>query len=347
MSKSLGNAIDPLEIIDEYGADALRFSLIINSGDDLYISKEKFEIGRNFANKIWNATRLILMNVKDVDADFDLSSVAKGNDLPSKWIVAQLYKTIDDVAKAIDAFKYSEAEGRIYDFFWGNFCDWYLEIIKNQWSDAQIQNTAYKVLELSLTMMHPFIPFVTEEIWSNIRPGEKELCLQEWPRMKTDLIDPVSIEQMSTLIEIVSTIRNLRAEWNVKPAEKITCHFAGDKTAQNLITNNAKLIQSLANVEIIKTSDKLEAASNTANGIVGSINLSIPLGDVIDVDKERKRVLSQLENQRKQMHSLANRLDNKEFLDKAPSDVIDKETVRLKSMKQTIEKLENLLTNLQ
>src|SRR3989344_3302024 len=226
MSKSLGNAIDPLEIIKEYGADALRYSLIINSGQDLFISKEKFEIGRNFANKLWNASRLILMNVKDPDIDVDLGQLdRKTLDLPSRWIIARFYATLEKVGTANEHYRFSEAENLIYEFFWGNFCDWYLELIKDRWSDPLIQKIAFGILRDTLKMVHPFMPFVTEELWEKIGKEKGPLCRQDWPVTSKKLIDTSAEKQMQTLMALVAAIRNVRSQWNVNPAEEIECRL--------------------------------------------------------------------------------------------------------------------------
>ncbi len=218
MSKSLGNAIDPLEIIDEYGADALRFSLIVNSGQDIFISKEKFEIGRNFANKIWNASRLVFMNCADSLSKGDYENLSLNElDLPSRWILAQFYDTLEKVGLAIEQFRYSEAEILIQDFFWGNYCDWYLELSKAKFNDVPIQKIALFILKNSLKMMHPFIPFVTEEIYSKMNSQDECLSLAQWPKHQKKLIDNEASGQMQTIIDSVCAIRNIRTQWGIKP----------------------------------------------------------------------------------------------------------------------------------
>jgi len=346
MSKSLGNALDPLEIIEEYGADALRYSLIINSGQDLFISKDKFEIGRNFANKMWNASRLILMNVKSIDPSFKLSMVKDGKDfnLASKWLVSKFYTTLGKVSTAIEQYRYSEAESLIYDFFWGNFCDWYLEIIKDQWSDASTQNTAYKILEESLKMIHPFMPFVTEEIWSQCQESNTSMCVQPWPKYHKKLIDRPSEISMQTVIDIVTQLRIVRAQWNIKPNEKIQCHlWSSSKEDVSLLNNNEGIIKSLARVGTLNISTKAVQKENSAAILVGKIKGSIPLGNVIDIDKERARMLSAIDEQKKITKGLTGRLKNKDFVKKAPKDVIEKEKDRLIFINIKIEELQKVV----
>lgn len=348
MSKSLGNALDPLEIIEEYGADALRFSLIVNSGQDLFISKEKFEIGRNFANKIWNASRLIMMNVEETDPNFNFSTTIKDMDLSSQWIVSKLYSTIKKVGSSIEAYRYSEAEALIYDFFRGNFCDWYLEIIKDRWDDKLIQNTVVRILEESLKMMHPFIPFVTDEIWSIIKPEEKELCIQVWPIIDDLLINESTEEQMQTLLELITAVRNIRAQWNIKPAEKVECYFTSpNETDRNMLENNTAILKNLARIDQLHIQTSIDSMKNTAADVVKEITCIIPLGDLIDIEQEKDRIKKQLDQDKKNMTNLEKRLSNENFVSKAPVDVIEKEKERLNAFTKKITEMETVLQGLE
>ncbi|MBN1870076.1 MAG: valine--tRNA ligase [Candidatus Omnitrophica bacterium] len=347
MSKSLGNAIDPLEIIEEYGADALRFSLIINSGQDLFISKEKFEIGRNFANKIWNASRLIMMNASAVDPSFDLSAIKniKNINLPSQWIVSRFFSTLKKVSLAIEQYRYSEAENSIYEFFWGDFCDWYLEIVKDQWDDPAIQNIAFKVLELSLKMIHPFMPFVTEEIWSQINEGKGSICHQPWPPVHKNLIDNAAEARMQTVIELVTSLRNLRSQWNIKPQEKIQCFFCSrSKEDLELLKSHETILMNLAHMNGLTIDKKAVERKNTATVIVRMIKGAVPLGHLINIKEEKSRILGQIGQQKKASVGLAARLKNKDFLKKAPKEVVDKEKARLESINTKIKELKKVVS---
>jgi len=347
MSKSLGNAIDPLKIINEYGADALRFSLIINSGQDLFISKEKFEIGRNFANKIWNASRLILMNVDNTDTSYDLKDL-KDLDLPSQWIISKYYNTLEKVSQAIEQYRYSEAENLIYEFFWNNFCDWYLEIIKDRWPDENIQKIALKILELSIAMMHPFIPFVTEELWCQLHKKEKKaLCIAPWPVFEKKCIDKKIEEQMQIIVDVITAIRNLRAEWNIKPNEKIACLLASSsKSHLSLLQDNQEIIKGLGKVSELTIESKLKQQKNIVTTVVDSIKCAIPLGDLIDIDKEKKRIMDQIAEQKKSSENLSKRLNNKNFRNKAPKEIIEKEQGRLKSIQTRLQQLKQTISHL-
>lgn len=350
MSKSLGNALDPLEIIEEYGADALRFSLIINSGLDLYISKEKFEIGRNFANKIWNASRLVLMNISLENRKINLAKDVDVNDLDlaSKWIISRFYSTLQNVNRSIEQYRFSEAESLVYNFFWGEFCDWYLEIIKNQFDDPTTAKVVFSILEQSIRMMHPFVPFVTEEIWEHLGVQDGPVSLQPWPEMKESLIDGTAEADMQTLIEIITAIRNLRAEWNIKPTQEIDCIFAADKeTRRGLLNDNSSLLKLLLRIANLSVEKTLQNTKNSAAGIVEDIKFSLPLGNVIDVEKETGRIQNEITTLEKAVSGISNRLKNENFIKKAPDDVVEKDKSRLVNLETKISGLKEAITNLE
>ncbi|MFA5060302.1 MAG: valine--tRNA ligase [Candidatus Omnitrophota bacterium] len=331
MSKSLGNAIDPLEIINEYGTDALRFSLIVNAGQDLYISKEKFEIGRNFANKIWNATRLILMNIPDSRQSSSTAQTfnIKDLDLPSRWILVQLDITIKGVEKALENYRFSEAESLIYDFFWKNFCDWYLEISKEKLNDKTTRSVALFVLERSLKIIHPFMPFVTEEIWQKIKGSEQSLVISSWPKIDKDLVDKKGANSMQVLIDLITAIRTSRAQWNIDQASKTDCTLVAlDSKTRNLFKENSSVVKTLGKIENLSIEEDFQRSKNTAAGIVEQIKFFIPLSGIIDIEKEKARIQKQVTEQEAALKNLSARLNNKEFTQKAPAEVVAKEKER-------------------
>ncbi len=376
MSKSLGNAIDPLEIIDEYGADALRFSLIINSGQDILISKEKFEIGRNFANKIWNASRLVLSNTSDV-IPANINSVIPANinsvipvninsvipakagiqnvddieinnlDLPSRWIIARFYETLEKVNNAIEEFHYSEAEILIQEFFWGNYCDWYLELIKAKFSDPNIQKTALFVLKNSLKMMHPFIPFVTEEIYSKMNSKDKCLSLAAWPKQQEKLIDREASKQMQTIIDVISAIRNLYTKWNIKSTQAIIPRIIPqDKTQMQLLRTNSNDIARLARVGSIEIEFDIAIFEKSLAVLIHGAKIIIPSEEIIDFEVEKKRKNEEIKQKLKLVEGLQSRLSNEVFVSKAPEEVISKEKERLDTLNREIFELKNDLAGL-
>lgn len=347
MSKSLGNALDPLEIISEYGADALRFSLIMNSGQDLFISKEKFEGGRNFANKIWNASRLVLLNTEDQNKTLDQPPTSSELDLPSRWIIAKFYMTLTAVSEAIEKYHFSEAENLIYDFFWKNYCDWYLEIIKNTFSDDKIQQTAFFILKQSLKIVHPFMPFVTEELWQNLTQSDTPLSLTFWPQPQTDVLDAKALTEMDTLIKMISEIRNIKAQWNIKPNEHIDCHFATTNTSEKaLLLDNQKTIESFLKLKIFQIHDDLPAIQDAVVGMVNSIKFVLPLGELVDIQKEKAKMRQDILASEKSAAGISQRLGNENFVSKAPPNVIEKEQARLDELKQKINELNEVLKNL-
>ena len=349
MSKSLGNAIDPVEIIEQYGADALRFSLIINSGQDLFISKDKFEIGRNFANKIWNASRLVLTNCVKINQDFDISNESniKQYDTSTKWILSKLNTTLTKVSLAIKQYKYSEAENYIYEFFWNQYCDWYLEIIKSRWNEEIIQNVSYKILETSLKMMHPFVPFVTEEIWETMHKESEPLCLQNWPNKLLKEQNLEAEERMDLIIELIGAIRNIRSNWGIKPNEKINCFLSSpEKKSLEILNESSQIITTLTGINQITVANKDNNQKNTAKAVVKNIKCSIPLDALIDIKKEKLKINKIIDEQNKLIQNLSKRLKNKNFLDKAPNEVVVKEQDRLKLLITKNKQLKEILLNL-
>jgi len=352
MSKSLGNAIDPLEIIDEYGADALRFSLIINSGQDIYISKEKFEIGRNFANKIWNASRLVLSNTNTVipakagiqdEDDIDIGNL----DLPSRWIIARFYETLSKVSAAIEEFHYSEAEILIQEFFWGNYCDWYLELIKAKFSDVNIQKTALFILKNSLKMMHPFMPFVTEEIYSKMQSQDECLSLAQWPKQQEMLLDREASKQMQTIIDVISAIRKIRIQWGIKQNQFILPEIVPQDEAQlKLFRTNSTYIMNLAKVEALRIEFDVLTSEDAAIVLVGTAKIYVPLKGIIDLEVEKKRKNDEIAQKQKSIDGLQSRLNNEVFVNKAPEDIIAKERERLATLNKEVFELRNDLSNL-
>ncbi len=353
MSKSLGNAIDPLEIIQEYGADALRFSLIINSGQDIYISKEKFEIGRNFANKIWNASRLVFMNTATVipeclNRESILEDVSINDlDLPSRWIITRFYETADKVGVAIENFRYSEGESLIQDFFWGDYCDWYLELIKAKFDDVHIQKTALFVLKNSLKMMHPFIPFVTEEIYSKLNSTDLCLSVASWPKRQEGLIDSKASAQMQTIVDVISSMRNIRTQWNIKPNEMLEALIVpADKSVEDLLNANAADIKRMAKLNQLIVDRQASGLRDAATALVGQIKIFIPLGGLVDLGAEKKRMTADMAQKQKAIDGLAGRLSNEVFVSKAPEDIILKEKERLETLNKEVAELQKVLANL-
>lgn len=346
MSKSLGNAIDPLEIIDEFGADALRFSLIVNSGQDLFIDKHKFEIGRNFANKIWNASRLILMNVDEKYYSLDFQDIhpEKCADETLKWIISRYFSTLKEVSSAIEEFRFSEAENFIYEFFWNNFCDWYLENVKTQWSNEDVQKVSVVILKNALKMMHPFIPFVTEELWQQIVPKDKALSLQAWPQLRESLINKDIEERTQLLTSATTAIRNIRAEKNIKPSEIIKVDFVEQNPQTRVFLNSTQGVLAVACKIDVTISDQYHGPKDAIMGFVGSTQYFVHLNR--DVEGEKKRLRDEILKFQKVKEAKEKLLSNEQFVAKAPEKLIQNEKKLLEQATLSIEEYTKKLDGL-
>jgi len=314
----------------------------------LFISKEKFEIGRNFANKIWNASRLVFMNCSDIlnRADYEALNLSD-LDLPSRWIIASFYDTLAKVSRAIEEFHYSESENLIQDFFWGNYCDWYLELIKSKFNDPNIQNTALFILKNSLKIMHPFIPFVTEEIYSKMNSKDECLSLAAWPKRDENLLDHEASSQMQSIIDVISAIRAIRTQWGIKPNQPIIPEIVPqDKKQEELFKANSSYIMHLARLETLTIDSKVLTTQDAAIALVGTTKIIVPLKGIIDLELEKKRKIEEIAQKQKSIDGLQSRLNNEAFVSKAPEEIIIKEKDRLNDLSLAISELKRDLASL-
>jgi len=352
MSKSLGNIIDPLDIINEYGADALRFSIISITavGQDVFLSREKFEAGRNFANKIWNASRLTLMNLDKDKVGVDLCKFYDKTklELKERWILSRYYQTLKRVGDLLDNYKINEAAKLIYEFFWHEFCDWYLEFAKLTFSREDTQIVLYKVLEKSLRMLHPFMPFITEEIWQALPHDGDSVMATRWPHIQENLIDKTADSDMSIIIGVMTSIRNIRSAWRIEPKKPVTVYLkTGNKKAQDVLTKNRDYITKLVKIEDLKIGKEIKKPKGSAVNISGDVEVYIPLHGVIDYEKEKERIEKSLEGLGSRYSDLSKRLKNKKFLQSAPEDVVEKFKSSLEELKTQIGKLKTNLRSLE
>lgn len=351
MSKSLGNIIDPLDIISKFGADALRFSIIsiTASGQDIYLNEKKFEVGRNFANKIWNASRFILMNIGEIPKG-DLCELYKKENLglPEKWILSRLYSTLVAVEKAIESYNFNEASLLIYRFFWNDFCDWYIEFSKLSMADKNTKMILYKVLEKSLRMLHPIMPFLTEEIWTSLANGNRSIMESSWPHIQSQMISRETEKKMDLLIETITSIRNTRSNWNIEPAKKIDAHIKiSDKKSSDVLNEYSNYLKEIAKVENLHISKDASKPPMSATSVVGhALEIYIPLSGIIDVGKEKERLAKEIEKIKGFQKSTSARLKNKEFTSKAPLEVVEKEKIKIEELKVTVKKLGSNLKDL-
>jgi valyl-tRNA synthetase len=347
MSKSLGNIIDPLEIINEFGADALRFTIISITavGQDIFLSEEKFHLGRNFANKIWNASRFILMNLKPEQVRTDLCQFFKKEDLDiiNRWILSRFYSLLKELSSALEAYRFNEAAGLLYQFFWHEFCDWYLEIIKPEVKNPHNQVVMYKILEKFLRVLHPFMPFITEEIWQRLPHEGNSIMIQTWPHIQEEMLDKKLEKQIESVFALITQIRNLRQELELKPEQKVKVSvYPHDRTKEKLLQDKSGLIANLARLESLELLKAHKRPSATISTVIEEMDIYLHLTGIVDVAKEQTRIKEKIANISKLKDDTWGKLQNKDFLKRAPPDIVEKEKERLTKFESEINRLEKM-----
>ena len=342
MSKSLGTGVDPLEIIDNYGADALRYSLLSQAGktQDIRFSEKRVKIASNFANKVWNASKFVIMNLEG----FDKNNKAKSLTIEDKWILSKLQKTIEEVNNNFTSYDMDDACKSIYEFIWNDYCDWYIELAKGRLKTDDRENAQYVlwyVLDNILRMLHPIMPFMTEELWQNIPHDGDSIMVADFPQKDCSFIDEDSESTVNTLIEMVKTLRNIRAELNVAPGKQI-----------DVIINTAKDLSSvIEKVKFLSKAEKIdfnvtlsdEEKKSYAQGHITGIDIFVNTAGLIDTEKEKAKIEKDLAATEKELAKVQAKLGNDGFLAKAPQAVIDKQ----KSIEAELtEKKEKLLERL-
>ena len=337
MSKSLGNGIDPVEIIEKYGADTLRFTLITGNtpGNDMRFYKERVESSRNFANKIWNASRFLLMNLSKAEIETDFKPDEKDLELADKWILSRFEKTRASVANNLEHFELGEAARSIYNFIWNEFCDWYIELTKSRLNsdDPNSKKVALSilitVLEKTLRLLHPFMPFITEEIWQKL-PNKKaeSIMISPFPTKEFE-IDESAEKSMSALMESIQAIRNLRAELNVAPGKKSEAVISiQDSNLEKIFVENQNYIEILATSDPVKIVRE-QKIPNAISNVTTNSTIFLPLTGLIDVDKEIQKLTKELNKLTSEIQKLDGRLHNEKFLSKAPENVVESEKEKL------------------
>jgi len=356
MSKSLGNGIDPLEIIEKYGADALRFSLTlgVSPGNDMRMSDEKVESARNFANKIWNAARFVMMNLEGFERK-GLPSADK-LDVADKWILDSFQKTARQITAYMENYDMGMAAQEIYDFIWDNYCDWYIEMAKQRLGsdDAEAKQTVREVLvyvlEGTLKLLHPFMPFITDEIYRYLPGTEGSIMVSAWPETPAELDFPKEAARMEGIMDAIRAIRNLRAEMNVAPSRRARLLIRPRGNWGEVLQSAAGYFMRLASANAVEilTADAANP-EKSASAVCNAGNLFIPLGDLVDVEKELKRLTKDLENVQREIKRAEGMLKNQGFLAKAPAQLVAKEQEKLEknrallvSLNARIEELKSL-----
>lgn len=343
MSKSLGNGIDPLEVIEKYGADTLRFMLITGNtpGNDMRFYWERVEGTRNFANKIWNASRFALMNMEGYDKDAELAPYT----LADKWILSRLQDTVKDVTGLLERFELGEAGRAIYDFIWSEVCDWYIEIAKPRLYNkeaaaerATAQHVLATVLVSAMKLLHPYMPFITEEIYQCLPHEAESIMISKWPVADESLIDSEAERGMNAIMDSIKAIRNMRAEVNANPGKKIPAIMLVSEDLREVVAHNdsyIKLLGGIDNLELRPLNG--EKPENAMAAVVTGIEVYLPLAGLIDVEKETQRLSKELAAMEKDLQRAGGKLNNAGFLAKAPEDVIAKERAKYEELSGKIE----------
>ncbi len=355
MSKSLGNGIDPLDMIEQYGADAVRFSLSVlcAQGQDIKLDPLKFEMGRNFANKIWNAFNVFGQFMEDGKAYPEPGGVDSNMDLAQRWMLHRLNATIASVDESMSKYRINEAVLAIYDVFWRDYCDWYLELIKPKsgvMTDKVIAQ-AISIFERMTTLLHPFMPFITEELWWKLRPRQEgsSLIVAQWPRVRQYEIDEQAESLFGLMQRVISEIRNIRSQYNVSPSKSIPAIVSvtsGNAELVDVFRNHAHYFESLANVESLSVGLNLSKTEASASAVVGEIELYVPLAEMIDLGVERERLSKEIEVKEGFLASVRKKLSNEQFVERAPASVVAGEKEKEKSAGDEIKRLRTNLADL-
>lgn len=354
MSKSLGNGIDPLEVIAQYGTDALRFALTIGNspGNDLRFSTEKVEASRNFANKVWNASRFVLMNF---DEKLDFGRVDKNKfTVADKWILSRINTVTKEVTENIDKFELGLGLQKVYDFIWEEFCDWYIEMVKPRLYDREsegrleAQYVLNFVLGNAMKLLHPYMPFITEEIYTHLVNDGRSIMISEWPVYDEALNSAADEAKMNIIMDAIRSTRNIRAEMNVPPSRKAKMIFvAAGETERATLLEGTSFFQRLAGAsEVMVQADRAGIPSDAVGTVIAGAEIFIPLDELIDIEKEIERLNKEKANLEGELKRVEGKLNNEGFVAKAPAKVIEEEKAKREKYKdmylKVVERLESL-----
>ena len=354
MSKSLGNGIDPLEVIDKYGADALRMTLVTGNapGNDMRFYWERVESSRNFANKVWNASRFIMMNMEGVDASGVTAEALTDAD---RWILSRVNRLAKDVTENMEKYELGIALQKVYDFIWEEFCDWYIEMVKPRFhgedagSKAAAAWTLKTVLIHTLKLLHPYMPFLTEEIFCNLQEEEESIMISGWPAYREDWNFPGEETRVETIKEAVRVIRNIRASMNVPPSKKATVYVVSEKTAvRETFEKSKNFFAALAFAgEVLIQTEKSGIAEDAVSAVTADAVLYLPFAELIDISKEIERLEKEEQRLKGELARVNGMLNNEKFVSKAPEAKIQEEREKLTKYAQMMEQVQERLSQLQ
>lgn len=354
MSKSLGNGIDPLEVIDKYGADALRLTLMTGNapGNDMRFYWERVEASRNFANKVWNASRFIMMNLEKAEVPSQMNT----DDLigADKWILSKVNRLAKDVTENMDKYELGIAVQKVYDFIWEEFCDWYIEMVKPRlYNDEDTTKAAAlwtlkTVLTNALKMLHPYMPFITEEIFCTLQSEEESIMISKWPEFKEEWNFEAEEHAVETIKEAVRGIRNVRTSMNVPPSKKAKVYVVSEKEAQREIFENGKVFfATLAYAsEVVIQADKTGIADDAVSTVIPEAVIYMPFAELVDIEKEIERLKKEEERLKKELARVNGMLSNERFISKAPAAKIEEEKAKLEKYTQMMAQVQERLTQL-
>ncbi len=354
MSKSLRNGIDPLEVIDQYGADALRLTLMTGNapGNDMRFSWEKVEASRNFANKVWNASRFIMMNLEKahIPAQFDLKELTDAD----RWIVSKVNTLAKDVTENLDKYELGIAVQKVYDFIWEEFCDWYIEMVKPRlYSESDTTKSAAlwtlkTVLTNALKLLHPYMPFITEEIFCTLQPEEESIMISKWPEFREEWNFEKEETAIEAIKEAVRAIRNIRAEMNVPQKKKIKVYVVSEKESVREIFENGKLFFGTLSMasDILIQPDKTGIEEDAVSAVTPDAVIYMPLAELVDLEKERERLKKEEDRLQKELDRVNGMLGNERFISKAPAAKIEEEKAKLEKYTQMMAQVKERLAQL-
>ncbi|OPY90316.1 MAG: Valine--tRNA ligase [Syntrophus sp. PtaU1.Bin208] len=343
MSKSKGNSIDPLDMIDKYGTDAFRFTLAAFSaqGRDVRMSEERIEGYKFFVNKIWNAARFSLMNLEDYPAE-GAAGGTTAKSLKDRWILSRLQRATGEVIRSLNEYRFNDAAAAVYSFFWHEFCDWYLELAKpalygKETPEERLaaQSTLKEVLQGGLKLLHPFMPFVTEEIWQKLTQDGTSIMVSSFPAVKEEMIDDEAEREMALVMEVITSIRNIRGEMGIAPSKKLRVILSapqeGDKALMTMAQGN---IVNLAGLTELDIQGDMEEPKGVATGVVGSMRIFVLLEGLINIAEEKARLEKEMAKLDKDLAQVSRKLANRDFLEKAAEAVIRKEEEKHRALRE-------------
>lgn len=358
MSKSLGNVIDPLLIMQKFGTDALRFALTQSAapGRDMQLSDDSFVGARNFANKLWNASRFVMMNVQSVPWGDDFIMAVWPLELADKWILSEYRTAVRDVTAALERYDMDEAARVIYDFFWSKYCDWYIELAKIRLNGTDEQgkkvvlSILMEILSGTLRMLHPIMPFITEEIWQSLAPylrqakGTRSIMQAPWPEADVEKVDPQAVAEMKLVQDIVTAVRTIRSEMSFPPGKNMPLIVnAPQKELREAVVRNTPYISFIARIDNLQTGEAIARPAQSAAAVVAGMELFVPLAGLIDLDKEKQRLAKEIAGAEEEAKRCETKLANEGFVQRAPAKEVDRVRERLKDAQTKVERLKDNL----